>query len=397
MSGTTPPYIPGLDALRNPRGHRLRTTQPDLEVGITVGAGHRRGKTLALECTGEYVAMHERVSRQVRLKSRPSGIPQAEHFEIVEVPVPEPSDGQVLVRNIYLSVDPAMRGWVSAAANYSDPVAVGAVMRSLAVGRVEESRNSDFHPGDYVTGMFGWQDYAVVDAGGIERKVGDSGVPVSTSLGVLGLNGLTAYFALLDIGQPQAGETVVVSTAAGAVGSCVGQIAKIKGCRTVGIAGGPDKVRICREDFHFDAAADYKASDFESALDAACPEGVDVYFDNTAGSISDSIVRRLKVGARVVICGTASIASWEPPPQGPRIERHLLVKRARMQGFLIFDHVQRYPEALRELENWVRNGQICYREDILDGIEQAPGSIAGLYRGENFGKRLIRIALDVPA
>ena len=259
--------------------------------------------------------MHERVSRQVRLKSRPSGIPQAEHFEIVEVPVPEPSDGQVLVRNIYLSVDPAMRGWVSAAANYSDPVAVGAVMRSLAVGRVEESRNSDFHPGDYLTGMFGWQDYAVVDAGAIERKVGGSGVPVSTSLGVLGLNGLTAYFALLDLGQPQAGETVVVSTAAGAVGSCVGQIAKIKGCRTVGIAGGPDKVRICREDFHFDAAADYKADDFESALDAACPEGVDVYFDNTAGSISDSIVRRLKVGARVVICGTASIASWEPPPQ----------------------------------------------------------------------------------
>ena len=341
--------------------------------------------------------MHERVSRQVRLKSRPSGIPQAEHFEIVEVPVPEPSDGQVLVRNIYLSVDPAMRGWVGAAANYSDPVAVGAVMRSLAVGRVEESRNSDFHPGDYLTGMFGWQDYAVVDAGAIERKVGGSGVPVSTSLGVLGLNGLTAYFALLDIGQPQAGETVVVSTAAGAVGSCVGQIAKIKGCRTVGIAGGPDKVRICREDFHFDAAADYKADDFESALDAACPEGVDVYFDNTAGSISDSIVRRLKVGARVVICGTASIASWEPPPQGPRIERHLLVKRARMQGFLIFDHVQRYPEALRELESWVRNGQICYREDILDGIEQAPGSIAGLYRGENLGKRLIRIALDVPA
>jgi NADPH-dependent curcumin reductase CurA len=200
--------------------------------------------------------MHERVSRQVRLKSRPSGIPQAEHFEIVEVPVPDLSDGQVLVRNIYLSVEPAMRGWVSAVANYSEPVAVGGVMRSLAVGRVEESRNSDFHPGDYLTGMFGWQDYAVVDAAAIERKVGGSGVPVSTSLGVLGLNGLTAYFALLEIGQPKAGETVVVSTAAGAVGSCVGQIAKIKGCRTVGIAGGPDKVRICREDFRYDSAVD---------------------------------------------------------------------------------------------------------------------------------------------
>jgi NADPH-dependent curcumin reductase CurA len=185
--------------------------------------------------------MHQRVNRQVRLKSRPSGIPQAEHFEIVEAPVPDPSDGQVLVRNIYLSVDPAMRGWVSAVANYSEPVALGAVMRSGAVGRVEESRSADFHAGDCVLGMFGWQDFAVVAAEAIERKVDGSGLPISTSLGVLGLNGLTAYFALLEVGQPRAGETVVVSTAAGAVGSCVGQIAKIKGCRTVGIAGGLDR------------------------------------------------------------------------------------------------------------------------------------------------------------
>ena len=206
-------------------------------------------------------------------------------------------------------------------------------MRSLAVGRVEESRSSDFHPGEYVTGMFGWQDYAVVDAAAIEREVGGSGLPISTSLGVLGLNGLTAYFALLEIGQPKAGETAVVSTAAGAVGSCVGQIAKIKGCRTVGIAGGPDKVRVCREEFRYDSAVDYRADDFESALDAACPEGVDVYFDNTAGPISDSVMRRLNVGARVVICGTASIASWDPPPQGPRVERHLLVKRAECRAF----------------------------------------------------------------
>ena len=336
--------------------------------------------------------MNQRANRQVRLKSRPPGIPQAEHFEIVEAPAPEPSDGQVLVRNIYLSVEPAMRGWISAVANYSEPVELGAVMRSLAVGRVEESRNPDFHPGDYVIGMFGWQDYAAVDAKAIQRKVGGSGLPISTSLGVLGLNGLTAYFALLDVGQPKTGDTLAVSTAAGAVGSCVGQIAKIKGCRTVGIAGGPDKVRMCREDFSYDAAVDYKANDFESALDAACAGGVDVYFDNTAGPVSDSVMRRLNVGARVVICGTASIASWDPTPQGPRVERHLLIKRARMQGFLIFDYAQRFPEALRELESWVRSGQIRYREDILDGIEQAPGSIAGLYRGENLGKRLIRIA-----
>jgi NADPH-dependent curcumin reductase CurA len=185
---------------------------------------------------------------------------------------------------------------------------------------------------------------------------------------------------------------VAVSTAAGAVGSCVGQIAKIKGCRTVGIAGGSEKVRMCTEDFGYDAAVDYKDTAFEAALDAACPEGVDVYFDNTAGRISDAVMGSLKVGARVVVCGTASIASWDPPPQGPRVERHLLVKRARMQGFLIFDYAQRYPEALRELEAWVRSGRIHYREDILEGIEQAPGSIAGLYRGENLGKRLIRIA-----
>ncbi len=336
--------------------------------------------------------MNQRANRQVRLKSRPSGIPGAEHFELVATSVPDLSDGQVLVRNIYLSVDPAMRGWVSAVANYSEPVALGAVMRSFAAGRVEESRHGDFHPGDYVTGMFGWQDYAVVDGKAIQRKVTATGLPLSTSLGVLGVNGLTGYFALLDIGQPKPGETVVVSTAAGAVGSCVGQIAKIKGCRSVGIAGGPNKARICREEFRYDAVVDYKADDFESALAAACSGGVDVYFDNTAGAVSDSVMRRLNVGARVVICGTASIASWDPIPPGPRVERHLLVKRARMQGFLVFDYVQRFPEALRELEGWVRSGQIRYREDILDGIELAPGSIAGLYRGENLGKRLIRIA-----
>ena len=252
--------------------------------------------------------MHQRVNRQVRLKSRPSGIPQAEHFEIVEAPVPDPSDGQVLVRNIYLSVDPAMRGWVSAVANYSEPVALGAVMRSGAVGRVEESRSADFHAGDCVLGMFGWQDFAVVAAEAIERKVDGSGLPISTSLGVLGLNGLTAYCALLEVGQPRAGETVVVSTAAGAVGSCVGQIAKIKGCRTSALRG-PTRC-VCVARIRYDSAVDYKADDLEAAHDVACPEGVDVYFDNTAGSISDSIMRRLNVGARVVICGTASVAAW---------------------------------------------------------------------------------------
>lgn len=334
------------------------------------------------------------MNRQVRLKARPTGIPQAEHFEIVEAPVPQPRDGQVLVRNLYLSVDPAMRGWVNAAANYSEPVAIGAVMRSLAAGRVEASRHPDFAAGDLVSGWFGWQDYAAVDVTAIDRKVTDTDLPLSTSLGVLGLNGVTAYFGLLDVGQPRPGETVVVSTAAGAVGSCVGQIAKIVGCRAVGIAGGPEKARICREAFGFDAAIDYKSADLDAALAEACADGADVYFDNTAGPISDAVHRRLRVGARVVICGTASIANWDPPPQGPRVERALLVKRLRMQGFVVLDYKPRYPEALAALAQWIRAGRLRYREHILDGIEHAPGAIAALYRGENLGKQLIRLQAD---
>jgi NADPH-dependent curcumin reductase CurA len=269
-------------------------------------------------------------------------------------------------------------------------------MRSLAVGRVEQSRHRDFQPGDCVTGMFGWQDYAAVDPKTIQRKVAETDLPISTALGVLGLNGLTAYFALLDVGQPKAGETVVVSTAAGAVGSCVGQIAKIKGCRTIGIAGGPDKARLCLHEFRYDAAIDYKGGDFASALESACSGGLDIYFDNTAGRISDAVMQHVNVGARIVVCGTASVTSWDPIPLGPRVERQLLTKRARMQGFIAFDYAHRFPEALRELEGWVRSGAIRYREDVLEGIEHAPGSIAGLYRGENLGKRLIRIAPEDP-
>jgi NADPH-dependent curcumin reductase CurA len=334
------------------------------------------------------------MNRQVRLRARPSGIPRAEHFEIVQVPIPEPAEGEVLIRNIYLSVEPAMRGWVNAVANYSEPVAIGAVMRSFATGRVVASRDSSFRPGDLVTGEFGWQDYASVPPQAIQHKLIQSNLPISTSLGVLGLNGLTAYFGLLDIGRPKAGQTVVVSTAAGSVGSCVGQIAKIKGCRTVGIAGGPTKARLCTEVFEYDAAIDYKSEDVDQALGTTCPDGVDIYFDNTAGAISDAVLRHLSVGARIIVCGTASVASWNPVPQGPRVERHLLVKRAMMQGLLVVDHAQQYPTALEELSQWVRDGRIRYREDIVDGIEQAPGSIAGLYRGDNLGKRLIRIAAD---
>jgi NADPH-dependent curcumin reductase CurA len=332
------------------------------------------------------------VNSQVILKSRPNGIPQAAHFEIVETPVPELSDRQFLVRNEFLSVEPAMRGWVSAVANYSTPVGIGEVMRSFSAGTVVASRHPGYGEGDKVMGMLGWQHYAISDGSNVTRKVQEADLPLSLSLGVLGLNGVTAYFALLELGLPRAGDTVVVSTAAGSVGSAVGQIAKLMGCRTVGITGGTTKVKLCREAFGYDEAIDYKAGDVGATLKAACPRGVDVYFDNTAGAISDAVLSQLAVGARIVICGTASVPSWDPPPMGPRVERHILVKRARMSGFIVFDYAHRYEEAVGRLAAWVREGKLRYREDILDGIEHAPDAIAELYRGENLGKRLIRIS-----
>jgi NADPH-dependent curcumin reductase len=331
-------------------------------------------------------------NRQVRLKSRPDGIPQAEDFEIVEVSEPEPRDNQVLIRNQFLSVEPAMRGWVSTVANCSQPVCIGEVMRSFAAGEVIESRHPNYAAGDQVVGMFGWQTHAAVSPAAITRKVTERDVPLSASLHALGLTGMTAYFGLLDIGQPEEGNTVVVSTAAGSVGSFVGQIAAIKHCRTVGITGGAAKAELCRTRFGYDAVIDYKATvDLDSALAEAAPRGVDVYFDNTSGPISDAVMRHLAVGARVVICGTVSQPAWDPWPSGPRVERHLLVKRARMQGFVVLDYEHRYDEALEQLAHWVRQDRMRYEEEILEGIEHAPDAIARLYRGENMGKLLIRV------
>ena len=337
--------------------------------------------------------MRNHANRQIRLKSRPVGIPQAEHFEIVETPVPAADRGQFVVRNRFLSVDPAMRGWVNAAANYAKPVGIGETMRSFSVGEVVESQHPDFRAGEIVAGMFGWQEYALSDGSHVTRKVTESDLPMSLALGALGLNGVTAYWGLLGVGQPRARETVVVSTASGSVGSAVGQIARIMGCRAVGIAGGPDKTRDCLELFGYDAAIDYKAEkDLDAALARTCPKGVDVYFDNTSGPISDAVLRHLALRARVVICGTASQPIWDPWPTGPRAERHILVKRARMEGFLLFDWEDRYGEAVAQLAQWIREGRLKYQEDVLDGLEQAPGAIAGLYRGDNRGKRLIRLS-----
>ncbi|WKK18748.1 NADP-dependent oxidoreductase [Achromobacter insolitus] len=331
------------------------------------------------------------VNRQVVLTSRPHGIPQAEHFAIRDSALPALQPGELLVRNLYLSVDPAMRGWVNAAANYSDPVALGEVMRSFAVGRVVESRHPDYAAGMHVMGMLGWQDYAITDGSPIRRIVRETDLPLSLSLGVLGLNGITAHFALSTLGRPQPGETLVVSTAAGAVGSIVGQLGRLAGCRVVGIAGGEEKRRICLDEFGFDAAIDYRAGDLAQALTQSCPDGVDVYFDNTAGRISDAVLPRINRHARIVVCGTAAIASWDPWPEGPRVERHLLNKAAQMSGFLVWDYEHRYEEAVARLAPLVRSGALRYREEIQEGLESAPGAIADLYAGRNLGKRLIRL------
>jgi len=335
--------------------------------------------------------MLPKTQRRVVLAARPHGIPQTAHFRIDEAELPPLQPGQFLVRNEFLSVEPAMRGWVNAAANYSDPVPVGGVMRSFAAGVVVASRHPGYTEGEAVMGMLGWQEYAVSDGSGLRRKVRETDLPLSLSLGVLGINGVTAYFALTELAQPRPGDTVVVSTAAGAVGSAAGQIARIMGCRVVGIAGGATKVQLCLDAFGFDAAVDYKSADFDAALGQACAQGVDVYYDNTGGAISDAVLPRINKGARIVVCGTASVASWDPWPTGPRVERHLLNKAARMQGFLVWDYEHRYEEAVARLAGWVRAGRLRYREEILDGLEAAPDAIAGVYRSENLGKRVIRL------
>jgi len=336
----------------------------------------------------------DRTNRQVWLKSRPNGIPRAEDFAIRAAPIPMPKDGQFLVRNAYLSVDPAMRGWIADKSTYWPRIEVGDTMRAFAVGEVVESRHSDYAAGDQVMGIFGWQDYAAVRPETVMRKLREPDLPISLSLGVLGLNGLTAYFGLLDVCRPTAGETVVVSTAAGAVGSAVGQIARINGCRVVGIAGGEEKVRRCIDEFGFGAAIDYKREEhLEAALRRECPNGIDAYFDNTSGAALDAVLRLINVHARIAICGTASFASWDPWNTGPRPERHLLVKRATMRGFLTTDFAARYEEAVAVLTGWIRTGQLKYREDIREGIESAPRLIETLYSGANSGKLLIRLGV----
>ncbi len=336
------------------------------------------------------------INRQITLASRPVGAPTAANFKLVETPVPPLADGQVLLRNLYLSLDPYMRGRMSDAASYAAPTGIGEVMGAGTVARVQTSNHPDYSTGDLVLAQGGWQEYLVSDGNGLNRLDPDMPQP-SLALGVLGMPGFTAYMGLLDIGQPKSGETVVVAAASGAVGSAVGQIAKLKGCRVVGIAGGSEKCAYVRDELGFDACIDHRAADFPAQLAAACGDGIDVYFENVGGAVFDAVLPLLNPKARIPVCGLIAHYNDTALPPGPDrlglLTRTLLSKRIRMQGFIIFDdYGDRYGEFLAEMGEWVGQGRIRYREDVVDGLENAPEAFIGLLEGRNFGKLVVRIA-----
>jgi len=330
-------------------------------------------------------------NRRLVLVERPQAVPGAEHFARADEPVGAPEDGQFLVRNHFLSIDPAQRGWVSAGSSYSEPVAIGAVMRSLAVGVVESSRNARYAVGDALYGWFGWQDYCVAGEQSVLARVLAKNGPLSAGLGLYGIPGLTAVLALSEIARPQAGETVMVSTAAGAVGSVAGQVARRTGCRVVGLTGSDDKAARCVADFGYHAALNYHSGLERERLRALCPQGIDVFFDNTAGEIADAVWPHMNLRGRVVQCGTASVGSWDPQPMAPRREREVLTKRLRHEGFIIFDHLARFQPVIEQLAAWSREGSLVFREDIEAGLDRAPAALAGLFRGENRGKKIIQV------
>ncbi|QJY45781.1 NADP-dependent oxidoreductase [Pseudonocardia broussonetiae] len=331
-------------------------------------------------------------NHQVRLAARPNGLPTPEVWEHTTEPVPTPADGRFVVRVTHLSLDPAMRGWMNAGRSYVPPVGIGEVMRALGAGRVVASAHPDFPEGAHVTGMFGVQEHAESDGSGV-LVVDPTVVPLATYLAVLGMTGMTAYFGLFDVGALREGDTVVVSGAAGAVGSVVGQLAKIKGCRVVGIAGGAEKCAWIVDELGFDAAIDYRSEDVGRALRTHAPDGVDVYFDNVGGDILDAALARLARGARVVICGAISTYNATERPQGPANYMSLLVNRARMEGFVVFDYADRYADAAAELGGWLREGKLRSREDVVrGGVADFPETLLRLFRGENTGKLILQIA-----
>jgi NADPH-dependent curcumin reductase CurA len=335
------------------------------------------------------MAVLVKTNRRVTLAARPVGFPKDSDFALDEVEVAEPGPGEVLVRSLWVSVDPYQRGRMSEARSYAKSLELGEVITSQSLGEVVESNDGRFSPGDLALGQLGWQEYAVARGGSL-RGVPEFLDPPTLALHAVGATGMTAYFGLLDVGRPKPGDTVVVSGAAGAVGQVVGQIAKLAGCRTVGIAGGPDKCTDCTT-YGYDVALDYKDEDFREALKAACADGVDVYFDNVGGEVSEAAHRRLNVGARIVICGQVSQYNLERPE--PTFNPSLLiVYRARMEGFLINDYAHRFDEAALRLARWVAEGKLKWREDVTDGLENAPAAFMGMLQGENRGKALVKVA-----
>jgi NADPH-dependent curcumin reductase CurA len=327
---------------------------------------------------------------QIRLAARPEGLPRDSDFQFTEEAIPRPGEGEVLVRNTYLSLDPAMRGWMREGRSYVPPIGIGEVMRGLTVGEVVESRDPGFALGDVVSSVLGWQRYALAKAKDLQRI--PPGVPPLLVLGPLGMTGMTAYFGLLDVGAAKPGETVLVSGAGGAVGSMVGQIARIHGCRAVGIAGTADKCRWMTEELGFDEAINYKTTpDLYEDLRRTCPKGIDVYFDNVGGEILDTALRNLAMRARVVICGAISQYNATEAPKGPSNYLALLVQRARMEGFVVFDFQARFPEAQAEIARWLAEGKIHHREDVVEGLENAPRGLLRLFDGSNTGKLVVRI------
>jgi NADPH-dependent curcumin reductase CurA len=334
------------------------------------------------------------INHQFRLAARPQGLPKRSDWNYVEEPVRQPGQGEVLVKTLYLSLDPAMRGWMNEGRSYIAPVGIGDVMRAGGAGRVIASGNPAFAVGDHVTGVLGAQEYALIDAQSARglNKVDPKLAPLPVYVGALGVTGLTAYFGLLEVGQAKAGDTVVVSGAAGATGMMVGQIAKIKGCRAVGIAGGPEKCGYIVKELGFDAAIDYKNENVMEALRKHCPQGVNVYFDNVGGDILDAVLTQLARGARVVICGAISQYNSTTGIKGPSNYLSLLVNAARMEGFVVFNYAARYGEAAKEMAGWMMAGKLKSKEDIVEGLQTFPDTLLKLFRGENFGKLMIKVA-----
>jgi NADPH-dependent curcumin reductase CurA len=330
------------------------------------------------------------MNQRILLARRPVGAPTPDDFRLETAPVPSPGEGEVLRRTLLLSLDPYMRGRMSDAPSYAKPVEVGQVMVGATVSQVVESRDAGFAPGDVVLAMDGWQQFGCSPGQGL-RKLDPAAAPISTALGVLGMPGMTAWYGLTAIGRPKAGETVVVSAASGAVGSVVGQLAKIRGCRAVGIAGAPEKCRYVTDVYAFDACVSHRSADLAGDLKRACPDGIDVYFENVGGAVFDAVFQRLNAFARVPVCGMIAQYNDTKPRPGPDL-RPILTKRLLLQGFIVSEHFDRFGEFLKECAPLVRDGRLKYKEDIVEGLEAAPGALIGMLGGKNFGKQIVRVA-----